>query len=140
MRETVLSLTLFLFSVIAFTLSEVAAAEWRKNTVVNRTTENLYSISIALTEEGQSAFKAAFEQHLMDTEKLELSDLTTFTIDTYQHAEELDSVKSLTDQEHFESVCTIFDNLVNLGVSYYDYHETHKVQPAEEAPDLSIEV
>ena len=44
MRKTILSLTLFLFSVIAFALPEMASAEWRNNTVTNRTTEDLYVI------------------------------------------------------------------------------------------------
>ena len=44
MRKTILSLTLFIFFVIAFALPEMASAEWRNNTVTNRTTENLYVI------------------------------------------------------------------------------------------------
>ena len=44
MRKTILSLTLFLFSVIAFALPEMASAEWRNNTVTNRTTEDLYVV------------------------------------------------------------------------------------------------
>ena len=44
MRKTILSLTLFIFFVITFALPEMASAEWRNNTVVNRTTENLYVI------------------------------------------------------------------------------------------------
>ena len=44
MRKTILSLTLFLFSVIAFALPQGASAEWRNNTVINRTPENLYVI------------------------------------------------------------------------------------------------
>ena len=100
--------------------------------------QDIDSISIALTEDGQRAFKDAFEQHLMDTEKLELSNLTDFTTDAHRHAEGLDLVKSMTEDEHYERTCIIFDNLVNLGFSYYDYHKAHKEQPAEKAPDLNI--
>ena len=44
MRKTILSLTLFIFFAIAFALPEMASAEWRNNTVTNRTTEDLYVI------------------------------------------------------------------------------------------------
>ena len=102
--------------------------------------DRVNSISIALPEGSQDAFKAAFEQHLMDAEKLELSNLTAFATDAHQQAENLDSMKSLTGREHHEIVSIILENVMDLGLSYYDYHEAHKAQPAEKAPNLNIKV
>lgn len=102
--------------------------------------QDIDSISIALTEEGQNAFKAAFKQHLMDAEKLDPSNLTAFATEAHQHVENLDSLKSLTENEHYKRICATIVNLGDLGINYYDYHQAHKQQPAEKAPDLSTEV
>ena len=102
--------------------------------------QDIDTISIALTEEGQHAFKVAFEQHLMDIEKLDPSNLTAFATDVHQQAGNLDSLKSLTEREHYERIGTIFENFVDLGINYHDYHKAHKQKPAEKVPDLSIEV
>lgn len=88
--------------------------------------QNIDDIPIALTEDAHSALNKTYEQNIMDSEKLDRSNLRDFSTDIIQRSEGLDSVKSLTEKEHYERIEGIFIDPVDLGIEYYDYHKTYK--------------
>lgn len=99
-----------------------------ESTSISLSDQNIDDIPIALTEDAHRVLNETYEQNIMDSEELDLSNLRDFSTDIIQRSECLDSVQSLTEKEHHERIKGIFIDPVDLGIEYYDYHKTYKRQ------------
>ena len=83
----------------------------------------------ALTEEVQNAFNGAFEEHLMESEKLDPSNFRDFATDAIQRTGDAEALKLLTE----EALINIYSSFIDFGIGYYDYHKTRKLELPEDA-------
>ena len=90
---------------------------------------------IALTEEVQSAYTGAFDQYLMESEKLDISNLRTFSTEAIQRTENAEALKSLAEDANDAAVLNFYESLKDFRIEYYEYHQTQKLEPPENPKD-----
>jgi regulator of replication initiation timing len=90
---------------------------------------------IALTEEVQSAYTGAFDQYLMESEKLDISNLRDFSTEAIQRTENAEALKSLAEDARNAAIGNFCESLKDFRIEYYEYHQTQKLEPPENSKD-----